>query len=392
MTATAYEYVSGSAAAGAYAGNTGDAIRLSPEVSQQIYMVEPADTPLDTLLGMLGQDSPTGSPTYHTQVEWPINYILQGTATETSSDVTVAFADTSFLIPTMVIQNQRTGEQMYVTAVGSSTSATCRRGIGTTPAAACVATDVYTIIGNAVEEGADAIQNLARASGHHTNYAQMFEAKNGITDISMRQTVYGPKEEVRLNEQKISQFRKYKNRSFMTGEPYAGTPTGATLPVYITGGARYWAKLYNNITMPGGFTYKTLSAALKACLRYGGQGERWAFVSHRLWAEISSMLQDKVQVGQSENSIGMEITRIQVPGGVINLTADYLMDEAGFDDEMLVLDMRYVGTRTFEGYTAEPNIQTLGSHRRESHIYQRTGFEQRLPISSALITGLEYAA
>jgi len=391
-------HVSGTGKAGSFGQNSGNSVRLQPSVDTRIAMVEPAETPNLTLYNAIGNGVSINSPEHTVQEEWPINHIAVGTAVEPLAETTIAMADTTMIIPTMTLINIRTGEQMYVQTVASTTSITVVRAFGTTAEAATAAGDRFMILSPAPEEGQDRIQNLMRATGSHINYAQKFAHSTGITDIMELRAVYGPKEEARLNTQMIAEMKKKMNRSYLFGEPKkdtAGTLISGTHDVYVTGGVIYWAKLYNNITLPGAVTYNSLMRALAAIFRFGGKAERWGVGSTRVMQTISQLLPQTVQVNStmSENTLGIEVTRIKGVGiSALNLVADYTFDEEGLDDMLVVEDLNYIDQGIYEPWTAQPDVQTPGAYRKEWQVFTRRMLIQRLPISSGVIDGISYAA
>lgn len=394
----ANDHISGTGKSGAFAENSGNAVRLKPEVEARIAKIEPPDTPVLTILNMMAGKSETiGAPTYNVQEEWPIAHMLQGTAIEPANETTIAMADTTWVIPATIIMNTRTDEKMYVATVPNATSVTVVRHFGTTAAAATLATDRFMVLGVATEEGQDKVQAVMRATGSHVNYAQKIAKAAAITDIMENRAVYGPTEKSRLNEQNILDYKRQWNRTLIYGEPFAqpaGTVAGQVHTIYTTGGIRYWAQLYNRIDMGGEFTWKTFARALQACSRFGGKGEKVGLTSQRLWVEISSMpeVRDLTRVERTETEVGWEINRIKFPGGRMNLMVDYNTEEQGLDDECIVFDMRYLSMAVYEGESAEQDTQTPGAYRKEWQIFSRKGLKQRLPVSSGLLYNMENAA
>lgn len=390
-------YVSGTGKTGSFGQVSGAAIRLQPEVENRIAMVEPQETPILTLFNMLGgKSSKVGAPQYTVQEEWPLNHVLQGTAVEPAVETSIAVSDSTFVIPTMILKNTRTDEQMYVQSVTNSTTIVVVRAFGTTAAAATLASDRFMILSTAQEEGADKVQAVMRATGSHTNYAQKFAKAAAITDIMETRAVYGPNEKSRLNTQNILEYKKYQNRHYLYGEPYApaaGTVSGQVHSLYVTGGIRYWAQLYNRIDMGGEFTWKSVARAMQTIIRFGGNGNKVGITSQRLWAEYSSLREVYLaRTTREEATVGFEITKIAFPGGALNLMVDYNTEELGLDDETIVFDMRYLDVATYEEEHAEPNTQTPGAYRTEWQIFCRKGIKQRLPVSSGVLYNMQNAA
>jgi hypothetical protein len=392
-------HVSGTGVAGSfYRGNfiTG---RIKPEVANEIAMIEPGSSPILTMFNTLNRSVKVNNPEYDVLEEWPIGHILIETGAEAADADDIEFDDMTFLIPNSVIMNLRTGEHVYVSGVDASGANSITRSFGTTAAAAGLAGDRWMILSTALEEGQDPTRSLTREVNSHTNYAQGFEAKAAITDLASGQAVFGGPERVRLNNQIILQEKKYENRQFLLGEPGAatgdGSPITSNMRLYTTGGIRYWASLYNNINLGGGFTWKTLGRAMQNIIRFGGgNGQKFAVTSQKVWMELSSLpeIRQLARTTPDASSLGFEITNIKFPGGRLGITVDYNLEEEFLNDELIVYDMKFLDLAVFEPFTASQNIQTLGSHREEWSIHRRVGIRQRLPISSGRLYGLDYAA
>lgn len=394
---SANSYVSGTGAAGAFGQATGNSVRLRLETLNEIAEIEPASTPVWTILNKIeGKTRSISSPEVTFQEEWPLNHIGVGTASETSSDTTIALADASFLVPGLLLKVKRTGEQIYVRTVPSTTSFTCYRGFGTTAAAACVAGDEYIVLGYAANEGQNAAQTRARATNSHTGYAEKFMEARAITDLMMaNRGVYGPSEKARLNKQAIREFKKQMNRQFLLGEPYKKenvTDQSGSGVIYATAGIRYYAMLYNAISLPGAFTRLALAQAAFPIMRFGGAGDKFAVCGSSLKEQINNMLYGlgAIRATQSENAVGMDITTIKVQGGNLHVIVDYTMDS--FADELILFDLNHIELCDYEPYSVEPNIQDNGSQRDQWQLKRRVALINRLPISSGVISGLQYAA
>lgn len=393
----ANEHVAGTGQAGTFAIADTTAIRIRPEVDADIALVEPAEAPLDTLLRLAGRTASIKNPVFNVQEESPIKNKTTMLGAEAAGDTTLDFADASFMVPTLVGKNIRTGEQFYlsndsVITVATGAVTNCIRGFGTTPAAAMVAGDLVVFTSTALEEGQDKIQSRVRSTGSHQNFAQMIEHDISISEQNALLGVFGVGERERLDAQGILEYRKMRNRALLLNEPVQNT--AGTQVVYATGGLRYWASQFNNANVGPGVTYDVIAQALSQLIRHGGgvQGRQvWGLTSQKVWNIISGLkeIRDLARTTPDDDTVGFEVSNIKFPGGMMRLAIDHNLEDF---DEILAFDLNFLEVKQLIGTSVRRNVQTPGAHREEWQIYSQEGLAVKLPLSTMRLYGMEYAA
>lgn len=104
-----------------------------------------------------------------------------------------------------VIKNQRTGENMLVATIASSTTITVAadgRGFGTTAAAAGADGDELFIVGNVNEENAGARNVNTTRSAKESNYTQIFKTSIAVSGTEKSADLYGGKDLTYLRAKK----------------------------------------------------------------------------------------------------------------------------------------------------------------------------------------------
>ncbi len=394
----ANEHVIGTGQAGTVTSTDNNAIRVKPEVDEEIARLEPAEAPLDTLLRLAGRTGGIDNPEYHVQEESPINNKTTVTGAETAGDTTLVFDDASFMIPALVGKNLRTGEQFWFnnTAVITTASGTVTnvvRGAGTTPAAAMVAGDEVVFTSAALEEGQDKLQTRARMTGSHINFAQMMEHGISISEQQALLGVFGPNERDRLNMQGTLEFRKQRNRALLLNEPFRDTTSGTQI-LYITGGLRYWASQFNNANVGPGITYDGIASALSRLNRHGGgvSGRRyWGLTSQKIWNLISGLpeIRDLARTTPDDDTVGFEVSKIKFPGGMGMLAVDHNLEDF---DEIIWFDLNFVEVAQYIPTSVRLNVQTPGAHREEWQIFSQEGLKVKLPLATMRMYNMQYVA
>ena len=394
----ANEHIAGTGAAGSAAIADTTAIRVKPEVDDAIAMVEPAEAPLDTLLRLVASRKSVENPVFNVQEEHPLKNITTVSAAEAATDTVIGFDDASFLVPTHLGLNVRTGEQIRI-----NTDATLDRGtgvvtgitrsFGSNAAAAMVAGDTIVWMSTALEEGQDKIQARMRATGSHRNRCQMIEHGISITEQNALLGVFGVNERSRLDAQGILEFRKMRNRAFLLGQQNGATDVDQI--VHSTDGLRQIATQFNNANIGPGVTYSAIALALSQVIRHGGgvSGRRlWGLTDQATWNLISGLpeITALARTTPDDDTIGFEITKITFPGGMLNLTIDHNLES--FGGEIIVFDLNFLEVKQLIPTTVRIGVQTPGAHRHESQIFSQEGLAVKLPLSTARLYNLKYVA
>jgi hypothetical protein len=132
--------------------------------------------------------------------------------------------DTSTLIPGMVLRNDRTGENILVNTVPSSTSITATRAFGTIAAAAVNAADKWYMVGNAYEEASLRPTAINIAMVRITNYTQIFRNTWAVSGTNAATEMIVGNGNVAESKQECALFHAVDiEKALLFGQKFLGT-------------------------------------------------------------------------------------------------------------------------------------------------------------------------
>ena len=152
-------------------------------------------------------------------------------ATSGATSLTLVAGQGKVVAANDVLRNMRTGEGALISAVSTDTITVSR--IGSAPAAAVNAGDVYLVIGDAQPQGSDfpSPRYLARVTGY--NYTQITRTTWGFTDTQTAIELYGGREpgkeavrKAREDKRKWEAIGFFGARSFVAAAPPSNEPQG----------------------------------------------------------------------------------------------------------------------------------------------------------------------
>lgn len=178
-------------------------------------------------------------------------------------DTTFTVADTTNILPGMVMRVDTTGENVLVLTVASGTSITVRRAFGTTAAVAIAASVKLWMVGNAYEEASLRPQSLLITAVRTTNYTQIFRNTWAVSGTAAAtQVIAGgtPDAESKLD---CAMFHAVDmEKALIYGQKYQGTLNGQ--PIHVMDGLLniLATQAAGNIGAAGGTTNWTQLEAL----------------------------------------------------------------------------------------------------------------------------------
>ena len=180
---------------------------------------------------------------------------------------TFTVADTSNIVPGMLLRAQSTKEVVLVLTVASATSITVRRGVGTVTAAA-IANDVNLYqVGTAFEEGSARPSAVSIVSVRVTNYTQIFRNAWALTDTARATQVIAGDTNIAESRGECAGFHAADiEKAIFFSQKYTGTLNSK--PIRTMDGLVNQVSLNasGNVTTAGATTnYTQLEAALDVC-------------------------------------------------------------------------------------------------------------------------------
>jgi hypothetical protein len=170
-----------------------------------------------------------------------------------------------------VIKNARTGENMLVATIASSTTITATRAFGTTAIAAGAAGDGLFIIGNANEENGGARNVNTTQTAQQSNYTQIFKTTIAVSGTENAAKLYGGKDLPYQRAKKATEHALDIERAFWWGEKKYDITGTQTKPRRTTGGVHEFITSGNSYVQNQGgqLTAPDLNTFLREGFTYG---------------------------------------------------------------------------------------------------------------------------
>lgn len=301
------------------------AARIMPDVDNKTFLLDANKAPLVALLAKLRKKA-TVNPKFSWFTDefaprW--DAINDGTG-YSDSDTSMTVDNASYFKVGYIVKNTRTGEQMIVTAVGSTTVA-FTRGYGETSAAAINDDDDLLIIGNANEEGATSPTVLTTQQVEQYNYCQIVRTPVELTETEINTEMWNEQDLPYQRRKAGIEHSQDIERLLWFGE--RKLDTSGTHPKRTMRGVFKW--LSTNVTDAGGtLTEAEFESFLRAGFRYGSR-KKYLFASALVVSAISSWAQSKLQMLPTDKTYGIAINRYISPHGEVLIVKHDLFEGTG---------------------------------------------------------------
>jgi len=283
-----------------------------------------------------------------------------------------------------VLENNRTGEYIRVTADPTSANVTVARGAAGTTAAAINDGDLWTRMFITAEEGALPTRAVYENPEDLRNYVETFNSSifltNAFKGTVLRSDMEGPLRERRLYA--LEKICGDIEKAFLLGKKDRQTGTNGF--IYQTGGVR-------DALQRGGFTDNILNGQgdtgvaledFKAWLRsfmVFGSNQKLALCGPLAYSAISDFANTAAagfRIMNNETVFGMNITTIVTPFGILELTFHPLLQETtAYQGAMFVIDLPNVVQKVMEPLFLERNIQTRGQDAYQEQFRAKLGLK-----------------
>lgn len=309
--------------------------RLIRRVDQKIYLVEPDEGPLVTLLNAINNREATDNVKY----EWIEDDFIARWATLSSTPVADGAGDTTVIVTdgTLFVKGDQffapradstVPEVLRVTDISANTL-TVERDLGSTGRQAIAANANLKIIGPAYEEMDVPPDSKYTSPVTYFNYVQPFRTSMATSWEKSASKHYGSEDErMREEKKKMVEHKRKMNDSFMWGARSLDlTGSKTNNPFRTTGGIN--ARIITNVTDMGGMlTPKKLDIFAETAFRYGSK-EKYLFVSGRVLTAVGSWGKKYCQLRTRDTTFGMNITTIVTPHGTWNVVRDFSLESPG---------------------------------------------------------------
>lgn len=399
---TAFPSVNGSGQSGAHSVSNIPSILQVPVVDSRLLEIEPDAAIFDTLLRLSGKAQRIENQTFYWREVAPYKNKTTVLATVNSSATTITFADTSFMVPGVIIENLENHERIYVpkgstiTNSTGSVGANIVRGVEGTTAATWTVGDRVLVMSSNYEEGQDKRNSMTREQGTLYNYTEGFDGLIELTEETMNTGTFGEGELDRQERLSLRNYKKEMNLRLLVGKRgvLTSTTTGITKPVYTTNGLRPHCMMYNNIDVGPGVTRKTITDGIaRIAANAGVRGVNYtAICAPKVHGILSQLDESYRRTTRTDRRIGAIVNEIEGTEGMITIVVDHTLSLPGYDEEMLVFTEEQLHLKDFTPFTVRANVQDNGSRRYASQMYQRTGLQVDLPSNTGRLFNIKYAA
>ena len=382
--------------------------RLIVDAVDKIFLLEPNKHPLVTLLTNVGKvwdgkawkgsgmmKRPTGNPEFKWFEDFYGGRYAQVSAAYNNTDnavtinVTGAGSSSGYIFtPGDVIKNARTGENMLVATV-SSTSITASRAFGTTVATAGVSGDGLFIIGNASEENGGARNVNSTRATPQTNYTQIFKTTIALSNTEKEANLYGGKDLPYQRAKKGTEHALDIERAFWWGQKSATTGVQGH-PLRSTGGVLEFINSGNSYVQNQGgpLTAPDFNTFLREGFTYGND-TKMIFSGGIVLQAINEIARGQILMKPVETTYGMKISTWVTAFGTVNIVHNplFVQDYAGyaFMMDMESFKYRFMNNRDT---SLQTNIQAPDADGEVDQYLSEVGLQREQAPKQALILGV----
>ena len=289
-----------------------------------------------------------------------------------------------------VIRNARTGENMLVASIATSTTITAKRAFGTTPIAAGLAGDGLYIIGNVNEENSGARNVNATQSTPQTNFTQIFKTTIALSNTEREAETYGGKDLPYQRAKKGTEHALDIERAFWFGEKKYDTSGTQGHPRRATGGVNEFVEAGNSYVQNQGgpLTAPDLNTFLREAFTYGND-TKVMFAGGIVIQAINEIARGQIHTKPLETTYGMKISEWQSTFGTINIVHNplFIEDYAGsaFLLDMECFKYRYMANRDTQLQT---NIQAPDADGEVDQYLTEAGLQRAQAPKQGLLKGV----
>ena len=384
---------------------SGDTTRLKPVVFNELLQVEPdsgAFLAIYNELLMGGKKMTVGQQEFRSNHVWPFEYTATITVGAAAGALVLTVDDSQFFRNGHQGIVKRTNEHIRLTAdPPTTTTIACARAIGTTAAQAVVAGDEIIFTIPTVTEQWPRPTPQGRGSESHVDYVGTVQHASAISWHDTFSEKYGITSKALIDRNDKLNWERAQNRYLWLSEPYKDIASDPPHSLYLGGGIRYYGERYFNTTVADALTWKQFNRVLQIMKKFGGARSVTVFTSQNLVAEASMWAKNTGvwRVNDGNRNVGFDRPTFSTTTGLnIRIVEDFVFDETGLDDELLVVNFDYIeaveyGTIEFirPSDTLPNGAADLGTGTKMSVMTRAMGIHNKLPVAAvARIKGVKY--
>lgn len=290
----------------------------------------------------------------------------------TTSTTSLAVDNGSYFKAYDLVRDCTTGEVIRVTSVSTNTLVV-QRAFGETAAGAIADGDELLILGNAMEEGADAPTAKSTKKVEVYNYTQIFRTPLGLTGTEKESEIYGGNDLSYQRKKAGIEHLVNIEEAFLFGERKEDTSTG-THPQRATRGAL--TTISTNTTDAGNtLTEAEFNTFIESVFRYGKK-KKLLLACSKILSAVDSWGRAALKVVPRDKVYGIAVLQYLTSHGVLNIVKDDLFEttyvERGFCLELDQLTYRFLNNRDTKLKT---NIQDNKSDSEQDEYLTEVGLQ-----------------
>lgn len=329
--------------------------------------------------------------------------IITLTAANLAADGSIAVPSTAGYVPSTVLFNPRTRENIRITAVTDATHFAVTRGFGRVAAADMNVGDTLIQIGTAFEEGSNRPVARRMTTVYVANFTQIFRNAWALTDTARASLAEAGYSNIAEDRKDCAMFHAIDMESAIIWGQAKMDTTGTT-PIHSTQGVLDALEQYapENSNVAGATTsYDQLVTYHEPVFKYSTDAanpkERIAFCDQtamRVYNDVGRK-SGQVQIMNGQTSFGMRFTQFNFYKGTINLIEHPLLNGLQQSGTAIIMDMAALKLAYLDGRDTKPEEYGTGGKIVENGVDAVGGslttemaVELTNPFSCGVITGL----
>jgi hypothetical protein len=380
-----------------------DETTLIRDVSEDMLLLEPDQSPLLVLTTKNNRKAPTKSPKFEWVEDQEVNIwdtvasTVDYTAGVTSilvNDVTLYVIGDVLLFPVAATAAPTTEELALVTAVGTN-AVTVTRGFAGTTAGTIGSTQSIRVLCSSIAEGAAVPTVRTTQKVVKTSYAPIFRTPVDISKTLQSTEAYGsPAGERKL--QQIKALQRHKQEIESAGLWSAGSEAKAAAgSTWTTQGVRATIATYVT-NVAGTFSLTIYNSFCQTAFRYGSS-EKLLMAAPLMISALNYFSQNKLLTHVGDTVYGVKISRLLANGlGEFMLANNFRMGDGvsgknNFGSEAYAIDLPSVRYRFLAGNGNSrdtklfENVKQDGIDRTIDEYLTQAGWEVRFDKKHALL-------
>ena len=384
--------------------------RLIVDAVDKIFLLEPNKHPLVTLLTNVGKvwdgkawkgtgmlKRATGNPEFKWFEDFYGGRYAKVNATYNSGDdpvtitVTGAGSSSAYIFTVGdVVKNARTGENLLVASIASTTTITADRAFGTTTATAGAVGDGLFIVGNANEENGGARNVNSTRATPQTNVTQIFKTTIALSNTEKEANLYGGKDLPYQRAKKGTEHALDIERAFWWGEKTSSDTGAQGHPRRGTGGVLEFINSGNSYVQnqSGPLTAPDFNTFLREGFTYGND-TKMLFAGGIVLQAINEIARGQILMKPVETTYGMKISTWVTAFGTINIVHNplFVQDYAGY---AFMMDMESFAYRFMNNRdtSLQTNIQAPDADGEVDQYLTECGLQREQASKHALLLGV----